>query len=51
VLPAAVGFEQLFVRYAELSRTERGPAAFDRLGRETGALEVVGPPLAVSDPL
>jgi quercetin dioxygenase-like cupin family protein len=50
VLPAAVGFEQLFVRYAALAPAERGPAAFHRLARETRALEVVGPSLAVSDP-
>ena len=50
VLPAATGFEQMFARYAELAPADRGPAAFHRLGRETGALEVVGPPLAVSDP-
>ncbi len=51
VMPAAIGFEQLFLRYAELPPHERGPEAFARLGRETQALEVLGPPLAHSDPL
>ena len=51
VMPAARGFEQFFVRYAELPAPERGAAAFARLGSETEALEVLGPPLAQSDPL
>ncbi|HTN24415.1 MAG TPA: cupin domain-containing protein [Solirubrobacteraceae bacterium] len=51
VLPASPEFEQFFVRYGELPQSERGVEAFVRLGRETGALEVVGPPLSVSDPL
>jgi quercetin dioxygenase-like cupin family protein len=51
VSPAAIGFEQFFMRYAELPPDERGPEAFARLGRETGGLEVLGPPLARSDPI
>jgi quercetin dioxygenase-like cupin family protein len=51
VMPASIGFEQHFIRYAELPLEQRGLEAFARIGRETGALEVVGPPLAVSDPL
>jgi quercetin dioxygenase-like cupin family protein len=50
VMPAARPFEEFFERYAELPETERGIDAFARLGAETGALEVVGPPLAVSHP-
>jgi quercetin dioxygenase-like cupin family protein len=51
IMPAAPGFEQFFRRYAELPPEERGVEAFARLGTETQALEVVGPPLAKSDPL
>jgi quercetin dioxygenase-like cupin family protein len=51
LVPAATGFEQFFARYAELPPGERGHDAFARLGRETQALEVVGPPLAKSDPM
>jgi hypothetical protein len=51
VMPAAIGFEQLFMRYAALPSHERGPEAFARLGIETSALEVVGPPMAQSDPI
>ena len=43
--PASPGFEQLFLRYAELAAEERGVEAFAWLAVETGALEVVGPPL------
>jgi quercetin dioxygenase-like cupin family protein len=49
--PAATAFEKFFMRYAELPPDERGVEAFVRLGSETQALEVVGPPLAQSDPL
>jgi quercetin dioxygenase-like cupin family protein len=45
VMPASPGFEQHFLRYAELRPEERGLEAFARIGRETAALEVVGPPL------
>lgn len=51
ITPAAIGFEQFFLRYAELPVSERGVEAFARLGQETQGLEVVGPPLARSDPL
>jgi quercetin dioxygenase-like cupin family protein len=50
VTPASPGFEQLFVRYAELPAEERDVEAFARIAGETEALEVVGPPLARSDP-
>jgi quercetin dioxygenase-like cupin family protein len=46
VMPAATGFEQFFMRYAQLPADERGLEAFTRLARETEAFEVVGPPLA-----
>jgi quercetin dioxygenase-like cupin family protein len=45
VLPAATGFEQFFHRYAELPAAEKGVEAFARIAAETGAFEVVGPPL------
>jgi quercetin dioxygenase-like cupin family protein len=48
--PAAPAFEELFFRYAALAPDQRGAEAFGRLARETGAIEVVGPPLAESDP-
>jgi quercetin dioxygenase-like cupin family protein len=51
VMPAAPAFEHFFVSYAELSAEERGVAAFARLAAETNAFEVIGPPLAESDPL
>ena len=50
VTPASRGFEQLFVRYAELPPEERSVEAFRRLAEETEALEVLGPPLPRSDP-
>lgn len=51
VMPAAPSFEQFFTRYAQLPTQERDMGAFARLATETGALQVVGPPLAESDPL
>jgi quercetin dioxygenase-like cupin family protein len=50
VMPAATAFEEFFKRYAELPPHDRGADAFARLGLATGALEVLGPPLAQSDP-
>ena len=50
LFPAATEFEQFFVRYAELPPDERGPSAFARIAEETRAMEVVGPPLAQSNP-
>jgi hypothetical protein len=50
-LPAAVAFEEFFKRYAQLPVEERGVEAFARVAAETKAFEVVGPPLADSDPL
>lgn len=44
--PASPRFEQLFLRYAELPAAETGPEAMARLTAETGAFEVLGPPLA-----
>lgn len=51
IMPAATAFEEFFRRYAQLPADERGPEAFARIAAETMAFEVVGPPLAVSDPL
>ena len=51
IMPAAVAFEEFFKRYAQLAAEERGVEAFARLATETKAFEVVGPPLAESDPL
>jgi quercetin dioxygenase-like cupin family protein len=51
ILPAASAFEEFFKRYAQLPAEERGVEAFARLAAETKAFEVVGPPLAISDPL
>ena len=50
IMPAASAFEQFFKRYAQLPAEERGLEAFARLAVETKAFEVVGPPLAESDP-
>ena len=50
LMPAAPGFEQFFLRYAELPDAERDVAAFARLSDELQAMEVVGPPLAQSHP-
>jgi quercetin dioxygenase-like cupin family protein len=51
IMPAAVAFEEFFKRYAQLPAEERGVEAFARVAAETRAFEVVGPPLAESDPL
>jgi hypothetical protein len=51
ITPAAVEFEEFFKRYAQLPAEERGVEAFARVAAETNAFEVVGPPLAQSDPL
>ena len=51
VMPAARAFERFFLTYAELPEHERGAEAFARLADETQALEVLGPPLAQSDPI
>jgi hypothetical protein len=50
IMPAAVAFEEFFKLYAQLPAEERGLAAFARLAVETNAFDVVGPPLAESDP-
>jgi len=50
LFPASVEFEQFFLRYAELPPEERGVEAFSRVAVETRAMEVLGPPLAQSDP-
>jgi hypothetical protein len=50
IMPAAVAFEEFFKRYAQLPAEERGVEAFARVAAETKAFEVVGPPLAESDP-
>ena len=44
--PADARFERFFVRYADLAPDERGVDAFERIARETQAMEVLGPPLA-----
>lgn len=46
LMPAAVEFEEFFMRYAELPVHARGVPAFARLADATHAMEVVGPPLA-----
>ncbi len=51
IMPASPGFEAFFVRYARLPADARGPEAFARVADETGAMHVVGPPLAESHPL
>ena len=51
IMPAAVAFEEFFKRYAQLPAEERDVEAFARVAAKTGAFEVVGPPLAESDPL
>jgi quercetin dioxygenase-like cupin family protein len=43
--PASPGFEELFLRYAELPAADAGPEAMARLVTETRAFEVLGPPL------
>lgn len=50
LVPASVEFEEFFLRYAELPPGDRGVEAFGRLAVETRAMEVLGPPLAQSDP-
>jgi quercetin dioxygenase-like cupin family protein len=49
-VPASIAFEQFFMRYAQLPVEQRGLEAFARLGVETQALVVLGPPLAQSNP-
>jgi oxalate decarboxylase/phosphoglucose isomerase-like protein (cupin superfamily) len=51
IMPAASAFEEFFRRYAELPASKRGVEAFSRLAAEAKAFEVVGPPLADSNPL
>jgi quercetin dioxygenase-like cupin family protein len=51
IMPAATAFEEFFQRYAVLPAGERGLEAFSRIAAETRAFDVLGPPLAVSDPL
>ena len=51
IMPATAAFEEFFRRYAQLSDEQRGLEAFARLAAETNAFQVVGPPLAESDPL
>lgn len=50
IMPATVAFEQFFTRYAQLPTGERGVEAFGRLAAETNAFDVLGPPLAKSEP-
>ena len=50
LIAASVEFEEFFMRYAELPPEERGGEAFSRLAAETRAMEVIGPPLALSHP-
>lgn len=51
IMPAATAFEEFFLRYARLPVEARGVEAFARIAVETKAFEVLGPPLAVSNPL
>ena len=51
LIPASVEFEAFFHCYANLTPEDRGVEAFSRLAAETGAMEVLGPPLARSHPL
>jgi quercetin dioxygenase-like cupin family protein len=50
IVPASTAFEEFFRRYAELPTAERGVSAFARVAAETNAFEVIGPPLAESEP-
>lgn len=50
VLFTPAGMEAFFDRFAELPDGPVDPGVFARLGRDVG-MDVVGPPLAVSDPL
>ena len=45
ITPASPAFEAFFAHFAALAPEARGPDAFRRLAVETGAMEVVGPPL------
>jgi quercetin dioxygenase-like cupin family protein len=49
VLFTPAGMERFFERFAALPKESVTPAAFADMGSEVG-MEVVGPPLAVSDP-
>ena len=51
VIPATAAFERFFTRYSQLPTEQRSVEAFARLAAETKAFQVVGPPLAESDPL
>jgi quercetin dioxygenase-like cupin family protein len=51
IVPATTAFEEFFKRYARLPADDKGLEAFARLAAETKAFEVIGLPLAVSDPL
>ena len=51
IMPAATAFEEFFQRYDQLPVEQRGVEAFARLAAETKAFDVVGPTLAMSDPL
>jgi hypothetical protein len=44
------GMEQFFEEFAELSEEQTGPEVFRSIGTKVG-MEVLGPPLAQSDPL
>ncbi len=50
VLFSPAGMETFLDHFAELPADQADPSVFEALGREAG-MEVVGPPLAVSDPL
>ena len=50
VMPATSAFEEFFTRYAQLPTEQRDTEAFARLAAETKAFDVLGPPLAQSDP-
>jgi quercetin dioxygenase-like cupin family protein len=51
IMPGAKAFEEFFRRYGELPADQRGVEAFNRLATETKAFQVLGPPLAESDPV
>jgi quercetin dioxygenase-like cupin family protein len=50
VLFTPSGMERFFDRFADVPRGAAAPQAFRDIGQEVG-MEVVGPPLAISDPL
>ena len=50
VLFTPAGMEGFFDRFAELPSDASVPEAFRRIGAEAG-MQVVGPPLAISDPI